>query len=83
MSRKDELLTCLRERFKQSLGDAFEAKFEGRKIDTTYSLMHLRYVSTPADKKPFTPEQISFIAGFETAWLDVSQIANEELTNGS
>jgi hypothetical protein len=78
-SKKEAVLLALREQFKQSLGDAFAAKFDRRTIETTYSLMYLRYVSKPSDDKPFTPEQISFIAGYEEAWLKASAIAGEEL----
>lgn len=78
MSRKEQLLTALRERFKDSLGEAFAAKFDGRTIETTYSLMYLRYVSKPTDDKSFTPEQIAFIAGYEEAWLKASAIAGED-----
>jgi hypothetical protein len=75
MAQLDLALDALRGQFKQSLNDAFAAKFDGRKIDTTYNLMHLRYVSTPSDGKAFTPEQIAFISGYEEAWLKASGIA--------
>lgn len=82
MSALNRAVDALREQFKQSLNEAFEAKFDGRKIDTIFNLMYLRYVSTPHDDKPFTPEQITFIAGYEEAWLKASGIvATHRITN--
>lgn len=78
MAKVDIALQMLRERFTEALREDFAAKFDGREITTTYNIFHSCYVSTPDDGEDFTPEQISFISGYETAWLKATNVVAEE-----
>jgi hypothetical protein len=81
----EKLISEARSEFAPSLEQAFADRFDGKKIDTQWNIIHMCHVSTPEwiddpiDEKSghafeFTPEMLSFIAGYEQAWLKLSSL---------
>jgi hypothetical protein len=57
------------ETFFRRMGERFQIQF-GCELETVWSIISMRHVSTRLDGAQFTPEQAAWIAGFEAGWSD-------------
>lgn len=78
ISASEKCRRALNDKFGDTLAQAFEAKFK-RKLDVSWNLWSCQLISRPADGKPYSLAQKTWVQTWEAGYYAAMKVVDEEL----